>query len=368
MLHLENYHISGLESTTVSTDQPPSNNMGVEKPIITLPPLENRVLIDWAAFTFKDLFDPYEVISNIGFDKFEFEDVGHGQSGYKSSLKCGNITVLFNGANGMGVHVIMSGQGCRQFDTVFLKANRWVCFLASVVGQGGNFTRVDLAMDNVDGCLDLDKLETAIRSDNIRTRFKSGHKIENFKFGSAGLACGKTINVGSATSAIKIRFYDKAAERGLTDCQWTRAEIQCRKERAAEVVRLLLTGIEVGQLTAEIMNNYFQPINSDDERSARCTVQAWWLSWIGTTSKIRLSTMKAIKYIEEVADQLKRQYSPSLAMLKEYMGCANFTDFIHEMTSLGASRMKQKHRDIMAVSRLFTEPIDDFETGCYYPF
>lgn len=95
-----------------SSDKRP--NRDVE---ITIPP-ENRSLLDWVSFTFK-LDDPHEVARIIGLDPDLFSKMPFGFSGYRKSLKFGNISIYFDGRDDMGCHVEMTGQGCRHYEGYF---------------------------------------------------------------------------------------------------------------------------------------------------------------------------------------------------------------------------------------------------------
>lgn len=338
---------------------PPSNNMGALNTSAPKVPLSNQVLIDWFSFTLQVL-DPREAIKLAGLQAFEFTESKGGGMGYKSSLRSGNIVVFYDGQENMGCHISMTGQGCREFESHHPAAYRWLAFLINLVEQKANFTRLDLAIDNVDGTLNLESIETAINHSEIRSKFKKALIYsEKHLSPSDTRPLGKTIYAGSPSSRLKIRFYDKAAQMGIEEQHWTRAEIQLRAERSQEAIRLLLQGVEAGNLAIKVINNYFQPINNDDVNRSRCSVQCWWLMWSLSTEKIRLTTCKAIKLIEEVVDHIKKQYSASFAMIKKFLGVADFHEFIHELTSLGKEKLTKKHEWIILSSRLITEPFDE---------
>lgn len=344
---------------TIATVEPPSNNMGAEN-ICSLAPVSNRVLIDWFAFTVP-VSDPLEAIEKSGLKSMEFIE-GHGSMGYKKSLRCGNVVVFFDGAENMGCHVSLTGQGCRQYEAYVAKSNCWYDLMHRVEAIGAHATRIDYAIDNVDGALDLDKLKDAVDSKDVRSRFRGGQEVKNFTFSREDTDDqGRTIYMGAKTSRIKIRFYDKAAQMKL-DTHWVRCEIQCMAERAQESIKHLLKNVEIGELAVAILNNYFAPINSESINKSQCTMQSWWESWLITTEKIRLSVAKAIKEVDEVMDFLKRQYSPTFAMVKKYLGVARFSDFMSEMIDNGKERMGTRHEMMLACSNLPTEP------ALYLPF
>ena len=326
-------------------EKPPITNRGA---LITIP-LENQFLIDWAAFTFK-LCDPKEVVNIIGLKASLFTELERGIHGYRKSLRYGSIGIFFDGQPNMGCHVVMSGQGCRQYEGQF-EVNPWFDLFTRSLSYNANFTRLDLAHDNVDCALDLSKLKDAIVKRHIRSRFRNASENKTFTFGRSELQSddGHTLYFGKRSSRVFMRFYDKAAQMG-TPLPWNRAEIELKDKRAQRAVGLLVTGLPVGQLFVGVMNEYLTIINLDDSNISRCTIQPWWSDWLQSTEKIRLTTSKAMKTVEEAMEYVKKQYSPTLAMIKEHLGAFSFNDYIREIVRTGADRMSMKHEQMLFLS------------------
>src|SRR3972149_2433040 len=100
----------GGQSEELISLAPPIANREVQ---ITIP-LENRSLLDWVSFTLK-VNDPREVLGIIGLLPSLFVELDYGFSGYRKSLRFGNICIFYSGREDMGGHVEMSGEGCRQY-------------------------------------------------------------------------------------------------------------------------------------------------------------------------------------------------------------------------------------------------------------
>ena len=202
----------GSEPETRALPVPPITNREVQN---TIPP-ENRSLFDWVSFTFK-IEDPYEVAGIIGIDAALFSPFSFGFSGYKKSLRYGNISIYYDGRKDMGCHVEMSGQGCRQYEGLFSTAP-WSALFHTVLNANGKFTRLDLAIDNVDGGLCLDRLNDALLDHDrqVRTRFGEWRRIQKGSFRENELITGDTIYLGSAKSSAMFRCYDKAQESGVS--------------------------------------------------------------------------------------------------------------------------------------------------------
>ena len=329
----------------LSSDLPPIANREVE---ITSP-IENRSLLDWVSFTFK-LDDPHEVAGIIGIDTDLFTPFPFGFSGYRKSLRFGNISIYFDGRDDMGCHVEMSGQGCRQFESHFSE-NPWQELVQTVLSENGKFTRMDLAIDNVDGALSLEKVSDALQThdNHVRTQFGEWRRIQKGSFRKGEKITGDTIYLGSSKSHAMFRCYDKA-QATKTEGHWIRFEIQLRDNRAHEAAKLFASGLPVGELATGIINNYFSIINDDDSNISRCSLQTWWAKWLQSTEKIRLTTEQAIKLVSDSMDFIKRQYAPSLAMIKKHLGVAPFKGFMQDVLEDGNERMGAKHEKILAAS------------------
>ena len=349
-----NKHEGGKKSNLKLHDGPlpPFNNMGALSPSAPVAPVENQVLIDWLSWTLK-VNDPDEAIKLSGLSALPFSDSKGGGMGYKSSKRSGNIVVFFDGTENMGCHISITGQGCRQYEAFKKVSHCWYQLLHQLTACNAKITRIDIALDNVDGALDLDLLQSAIDKREIRSKFHGGYKHEKFSFGDE-IEKGRTIYIGSPASRLKFRFYDKAAQLKL-DSHWVRAELQLMAERAQEAVKYLLKSVDPGHLAVSVLNNYFTPVNLDDSNRSRCTTQSWWSAWLTTTEKLRLTTMKAIRLVDDVMIHLDKQYSASLAMCKKFLGVTAFHEFIHTLVTNGKDRLTAKHQMIIECSRLTTE-------------
>lgn len=324
---------------------PPYTNRGAE---ITIPP-ENRSLLDWVAFTLM-VNDPHEVMDTLALSSPLFTAFNYGFSGYRKSLRFGNISVYYEGREGMGCHVEMSGQGCREYEAQF-EDNPWPVLFQTALAASAKFTRLDLAIDNVDGALSLERIGDALKYHDrqVRTRFGEWRRIQKGSFLKGEEVTGETIYLGSAKSHLMCRIYNKAQESGI-DGNWIRFEIQLRDKRSHEAAKLFNAGVNVGSLATGIINNYFAIINDDDANKTRCTLQSWWSEWLDSTEKIKLTTAKDIKLVSDSMEFIKRQYAPSLAMINKHLGKTTFNDYFQEVLDDGRQRLGAKHERILAKS------------------
>lgn len=331
-------------SSSSSQSVPPSSNTGAQ---ITAP-FENRCIIDWFAFTIRKT-DPYEIVDMMGFKRGLFTELDRGGMGYKKRLQYGHLTVFFDGPENMGVHVEMSGQGCREFET---SNHSWIDLIALIELEKGRLTRLDLAVDTVDGSLSIGRINYALRTGRVRTKFTKTRTTESADISPEGLRNkSRTRYFGSGTSRVMFRIYDKAAQLGI-DADWQRFELQLRDDRAQIAALEILRRENLGFIAAGIINQYLAFINNDDSNRSRCTLADWWFNWLHHTEKLKLTTSKAIKTITQVKDFIKKQYAPTLAMIKKSGPYHLFQEFIKEVLDDGYSRMTQKHDRILENSRL----------------
>jgi phage replication initiation protein len=316
---------------------PPSCNTGVENT------LGLKVLLDWVQFTvFCD--DVESVFSVLAMDKGDFVRLDRGLYGYSEQYRQGNIVVLSKGAPGMGVHVVMSGRGCREYEN--MQGDNWIELIRAVLRSGGHFTRLDVAIDDRQGYYDLEMVREKVRSGLVRAVFKKSKDIVERGLRDSAVL-GETIYFGSRSSSVMVRMYDKAKEKG-EDCFWIRTEIEVKKERAQVLASEIVGGRSLGTVIMGVLKRYlnFVEVSSDSNKS-RWSVSAWWLNYLGKVGEVRLTVAKVIKTVNDVADWIGRQIAPSLAMVNEKFGLG-FKSFLDSVILDGRERWKSRHYAMMS--------------------
>lgn len=339
-----------------SNTMPPSNNMGATSTIPSNNPL--KTLIDWFAFTVLSEA-PLEVFELLGMAKESFVH-GKGGNGYTESWRNGNIVVYAKGGiPGMGTNVQMTGSGCRQFETA---GGDFLRLINDVISSGGHFTRIDAAVDDYKGAIDIDIIGQKLKSWDVVSLFKKGREF--CAYDNTGNV-GKTVYFGSSSSDIQVRFYDKAKEQGKTDGMiWNRVELQMRNERAGafavELAGTLGSGmvntstgeinaIPLGALIAGVLKRYinFVEPSLSDANKCRWQISSWWAEFLGDVEKIKLSVEKVIRTFEECVDWVDRQVASTLGMIKTLWGSASFLSFMESVADDGAGRFGERHRAIL---------------------
>lgn len=328
-------------------------------------------LVDWMSFTFVDITDPVKVLSLFHFDKSEFVSMDKGRFGYQKGLRAGfcNMSLLYAGMPGMGVHVDISGSavlpvlqkfyesslvevpfGGDAFPVDSMSDTVLVDFLKVILINGGKFSRLDIAVDDI-GCSFFTAKDICelVRRDEYSSRFRCGRIEEGF-----GDEQGMTVYFGSRKSDLMLRVYDKAAEledkKKVSDVQsCTRWELELKNEYAHKVAGMLSCGDLIGKVCTGILANYIRFINPDNVRKSRCTTLDSWLDFIGSASKLLLYQKRAPSTVQSCYDWIKHQCAPTFAML-----CLAFDgdiDFLTDLLNNGRLRLSNRHQEMLDAFR-----------------
>lgn len=251
---------------------------------------ENLILFDWLTFT-SHADSPETVMQLLGLKDVPWQKMDRGRNGYRQRYFFENISILYDGAENMGVCVDMSGTGCRAFET-YSKIS-WDELMQILYFSSGdyNVTRLDMAFDDHTGILDIDEL----RDDTDSHMYVSRSRTWKVEYGSSGT----TIYHGSPKSNMYIRIYDKAAERDLQDCHWIRVEMQMRDEIATGFIDGLMIH-PVGDQFRGVLHNYLRYVvdPGTDENMSRWPMADYWSELIGGIQQIRCWSAPGVEYNE----------------------------------------------------------------------
>lgn len=257
-----------------------------DKPI----PTENLILFDWLTFT-SHCDSPETIMQLLGLKEVSWQKMDKGRNGYRQRYFFENISILYDGADNMGVCVDMSGQGCRAFETY--SAISWQELMEILYYSSGdyNVTRLDMAFDDHTGILDIDELQDDTDSHMYVSRSRQW-KVE---YGSQGT----TIYHGSPRSNMYIRIYDKAAERSLEDVHWIRVEMQMRDEIAFGFISGLIKN-PVGDQFRGVLHNYLRYVvdPGTDENMSRWPMADYWAVLLDGVQRISCWSSPGVEYNE----------------------------------------------------------------------
>lgn len=128
------------------------------------------VCIDYLGVTFKS-HDYEELVTELfQINPNHFNLKEGARYGYAATLKCGEIDVLlspyqdvnadgYDPSEDSGTMIELKGQGCRYVESYLRQQDRtWYDFLETCIALDGHFTRVDLAINDRNGLLDMPTL------------------------------------------------------------------------------------------------------------------------------------------------------------------------------------------------------------------
>lgn len=255
---------------------------------------ENVFLIDWlTVVSHVDTVDSLK--AKLGLDNFNipWEDEVKFMNGYPLQTKFHGITISYGAdreeyykdktkaRTDMGICLNLSGQGCRAFEEyghgVWMKLFDFI-----FVSSQYNITRLDLAYDDHSGILDIFR----IKNDTEDQNYVSKSRWWMNQYGSEGTS----VYIGSPQSQIRIRIYDKAAERGFDDGRhWIRVELQLRKDRAYVAAAELMKQQHIGRVAAGILRNYLTyRVPSGDTNKSRWEICYYWQQLLFSMERISL--------------------------------------------------------------------------------
>lgn len=288
-----------------------------------------RIIVDWLEFTLLRGFDIKWIADFFCLSLVDFEDLPKGGLGYKKQKFFNNIRLYYDGNVGMGLHVVVSGQGCRYLESQGKNLFDMIDYLYSL--DNINLSRLDLALDT-----DFDILSKVLQS--IQKDFYSS-KSRNIKVISS-LTDSKlkadTLYIGSRSSLLMVRIYNKAIEQGV-DYVWYRVEIVLKKERFDMIVPFLRQNIS--HTFAGVLTNYFRPLQSLKGQKCRSPTANYWLKFLGDIEKISLYSNPQCKTIEDKYAWLVNQVEPTIALLSTAF---EGSDWLNAVVENGKQRLKEK--------------------------
>lgn len=291
---------------------------------------ENLILYDWVTISCKD-DDPQVWVRLLQMERISWEELDHGRNGYRKALYYGSISILYDGNEGMGSCLEMSGQGCRTFEE--LGSGDFDCLFRFLQDEPARFhmTRLDVAFDDHTGILDTEQLFEDTRHREYISKFRLAEIHEQLVDGSNKRRDGISIYHGSKKSAILIRIYDKAAERGLTNGQhWVRVELQLRDDRGLAFVQ---AQEEIGMKFRGVLLNYLRYVDEDypDSNKWRWPLKSYWEELIQQAGRIRLYVKPGIEYnIMQLDHFVFDQAGNAIAAAFQIHGAAKFFDRLRE--------------------------------------
>jgi DNA relaxase NicK len=188
----------------------------------------------------------------------------------------------------------------------------------------GHFGRIDVALDDRHGVIDVDQIYAAVVAGHCVSHFRQSRLIAGLDLGS-GLDTGKTLCMGSRQSDTYLRIYDKAAEQRakekVVEGTWIRWEMEWKAERA-DAVGMALSGLDQDQFQKYIVGVFrsaldFRDCTRADDPKDRyyAPLLDWWKVLTEGMARARLVIATSVKKIEDVKRWAAKSLSPMLGLL-----------------------------------------------------
>lgn len=272
--------------------------------------LDNVFLIDWLTVVFHGIHvDDLQEL--LGLSNVDWQTTSHFINGYPMDTFFSNIHIRWGADDpafykdtvsksgtvipaaskvryDMGICLDLSGQGCRAFEE-FSKLS-WFDLMAAIFSCPGrcSITRLDLAYDDHSGLLNIWQMKRDVEDRNYISKSKKSMLI--WSDDQENDIQGLTIQIGSKSSPVLIRIYNKAAERGFgKEKHWIRVELQLREDRAQEAFRLLHERQSIGLVASGIIRNYCCFVTpTTDSNKSRGPVAEYWQRVLEGMEKLRV--------------------------------------------------------------------------------
>lgn len=316
-------------------------------------------LIDWLRFTVIPEDQQRQFLTTWRGEPDDWTEQNSGHMGYRRCYRSEGVSIYYDHAEeGRGICFDISGKGCRRLEEAGRVAvgAGWTNLLRLLTETPGvNITRLDAAIDDRKGLVDLERVQQCIDTGLVVSRFKSAYGINKQSL-STGEGCGKTINFGSRVSNLMVRMYNKAAEQKLdTGEHWTRVEVEAKDENAVALAMALAEAgaHEAGSVVAGVLRNYltFRERSDTDTNKSRWLVVAWWDEFLQGVAALRLAVAKQEPTLERLRAWVEKQVAPTLALLFDReVGCYG-RSLLDVLVAGGVERLRPKHHKLRDAER-----------------
>lgn len=307
-----------------------------------------------------------ETILKLKLEFMIYEDFGFYS--YSEHYYMGDIFVLVSNEQEKGVLLELKGKGCRQFESYLLAQERsWYDFLMDALVDGGVMKRLDLAINDHTGMLDIPELTEKCRNEECVSVFRSfksyasGELVKHEEQDKAGM--GYTLYIGSLKSEVYFCVYEKSYEQyiklGIPIEEApikNRFEIRLKNERAYYAVRDLLTYYDAERTAFSIINRYVRFVDKEaDKKRNDWKLSVRWAWFIGENREpLKLTTKPEPYTLDRTLRWIQRQVDPTLKML-ETITAKTGIDYLKEIRK--STKLTERHYKIIEQQTTSTEDV-----------
>ena len=326
------------------------------------------MLFDYVRIRFPTL-DIGHIIKDILLLNIQYmihEDFGHYS--YTEHYYIGDIFVYTSPDEEKGVLLELKGKGCRQFESYLLAQERsWYDFLMDALVDGGVMKRLDLAINDMAGILDIPELtekcnhEECISVFRSFKSYRSGELVRSNEQDKYGM--GNTLYIGSLKSEVYFCIYEKDYEQyakydiAIEDTKIkNRFEIRLKNERAYYAVRDLLTYHDAERTAFDIINRYIRFADKEvEKRRSEWKTNEKWAYFIGSDrGRLKLTTKPEPYTLTRTLNWISRQVAPTWKVLQQ-IDSTNGTTYLKDI--LDHAKLTERHKKLIEQQTTSTEEI-----------
>lgn len=331
--------VSNTLLSLIESDNKPITDDFVEKMYTTFPDLKNALDLqfDWVTITFSDMTGE-QVINDVMRLKSElFLERSTTQNFYTREFAFAGEKNIYvqdfeptkdvdtnQDVQKIGATMYLTGQGTRLFEKALLEQGlTWKKFFVHAKRFKGTFSRLDIAINDNWGLLDMDEIIEAIQKNRFWSKSRSFAIHGNNQD-------GWTANFGK--SPFVIRIYDKQKEqeqKGLETSIKNRVELELHADRAEQVISEWFENDNLVEYSASILYTYLwfvdEPI--DEEELKGTHVRERYIDTLKPMPAWSLLTSlgQSMKFVREPKEQsvdsilswIMKYVVPSLEVLKK---------------------------------------------------
>lgn len=303
-------------------------------------------------------------ILRLNIDYMIHEDFGYYS--YPEHYRFGDVMILCSYDLSKGVLLELKGKGCRQYENFLLAQHRsWYDFFKDCLAVNAVFKRVDLAINDKVGILDIPELARKCKQEECVSVFRS---FKNYRSGELVHRdekpdMGNTLYIGSLKSEVYFCIYEKDYEQyvkndiPLEEAKVkNRFEIRLKNERASKAIEDLLRHQNAERTAFQIINRYLRFADKDDtKRRSDWQTNERWEWFIGKNrGELRLTTQPEPYSYERTLNWLRHQVAPTLKVTS-ILDVLNDTNVLPEM--IKEAKLTEKHEKLIEQQNLSAEDV-----------
>ena len=303
-------------------------------------------------------------VLHLNIDYMIHEDFGYYS--YPEHYRFGDIMVMASYDLTKGVLLELKGKGCRQFENFLLAQHRsWYDFFIDCLEVKGVFKRLDLAINDKVGILDIPELARKCKQEECISVFRT---FKNYRSGELvhrdeKPEMGNTLYIGSLKSEVYFCIYEKDYEQfvkndiPLDEAEIkNRFEIRLKNDRATHAINDLLTYKNAEKTAFEIINRYIRFADKDiTKRRSKWKTNERWEWFIGKNrGALRLTTEPEPYSYERTLNWLRHQVAPTLKVAS-ILDVLNDTEIIPAL--IREAHLTEKHEKLIEQQHLDVEDV-----------